>query len=215
MNPAERVPTGHEVVIMNDMSEIPSPMMAQPLAYGTSLPPKKSRWKIWLGLGIGGLLLVIAVCAGGFSWLILGGKAEVEPAVEAFLTQVESEDYTGAYNSLGPEWKTKDTQVSFEHLEKVIRLTMGSMQSKTFEGFHIDWKNGKSVAEITYNAIFTKGGGELALTLMKSTGTWKVVGHRVNSPLFVKTLTCPHCKTVQDGMGEYCSKCGKKMPYAQ
>lgn len=197
------------------MSEPPiaNPPPAELVEYGIAPPPRKSRWKLWLVLGIGAAVLGVAICAGGFSWLILGGKAEVEPAVEAFLAKIGAEDYAGAYDSIGPEWKNLQTLEQFTKMHQIFRKHLGPLQSKTFADFNIKRDSGASVAVIGYRANFKNAAGAITVTLTNSTGDWKVAGHRVDSPFFTKLLTCEHCKTVNESLGKFCSSCGKPLKF--
>jgi hypothetical protein len=195
------------------MSEPPvyNPPPAELVDYGNAAPPKKPRWKLWLGLGLGGAVLLVGVCGGGFAWFIMRGKAEVEPVAEAYLAKIESQDYSGAYDSIGPEWKGMQSLEQFTRFQTLFRKHLGPLQSKSIDDFNIKRETGTSVAVMGYSAKFQNAGGTITLTLTNSTGAWKVAGHRVDSPLFAKLLTCPNCKSVNQSLGEFCSSCGKPM----
>ena len=173
--------------------------------------PRKSRWVRWLL--VGGLIFTVlaALCAGGFAWLWLGGKSEVEPIAEAFLAAIEQEAYSEAYASLGPEWKSIDTLESFTNLEGVIRQAMGPLNTKTFYSFTIDRRTGGGIAVLVYTGQYENGRGQVTITLSDKLGQWKVVGHRVDSPLLLKVLTCPHCGAVNKQLAAFCSACGEPM----
>ncbi|UCG34341.1 MAG: DUF4019 domain-containing protein [Phycisphaerales bacterium] len=195
------------------MTEASTPPVTEsrPLDYSASPPPRKPRAKRWLAFGFGGVLLLVVICGGGFAWLILGGKAEVEPIVEDFLARLEKQDYSGAYNRLGTEWKSIDTLEAFTKLEKRMREVTGPLQSRELEGFNIQRATGGSIAVCTYTGQFANGAGSITITLTDSSGSWKVVGHRIDSPLFIQVLTCPHCGAVSQSLADYCPSCGKPM----
>ena len=197
-----------------DKSEPTPPPLAQPVISSYSTPPKKSRWKLWLGLGIGGFVVVAIACAGGFGWLILGGKAEVEPVAAAFLDRLETKDFDGAYQATGPKLQATVAREDFVRVEKVIHMFMGSLRSKSLQSFDIHRATGDSEAEITYSAVFANGAATIDLTVTQSAGTWKVTGHVVRSPVIDNALKCPKCGAVQKNVDYYCSSCGAKMPYA-
>jgi hypothetical protein len=195
------------------MSEtpVPDPAPAQLVDYGQVAPPKKSRWKLWLGLGLGSVVLVALFCAGGIAWFVVGGKAEVEPVAEAFLAKIENQDYAGAYDSIGPEWKGIHDLEQFTKFQKLFRKHLGPLQSKSLDDFNIKNDSGTRIAVMGYAASFKNATGNITLTLTHSTGTWKVAGHRVDSPLFAKLLTCANCKNVNATLGEFCTFCGKPL----
>ncbi|HUN80804.1 MAG TPA: DUF4019 domain-containing protein, partial [Phycisphaerae bacterium] len=163
----------------------------------------------------GSVILLIVVSIAGLVWMWNKNRNVVEPIADSFLRQVESQDYDAAYQSLGPEWKKKDNEAAFSHLENVMRRVMGPLQSKTFETFDVNRSTEGSMAVIGFHGVFQNGGGDISLTLMDSTGQWRVVGHRINSPIFIKALTCPNCKKLNKEMSAFCPSCGKPNPILQ
>lgn len=197
---------------MDEQSK-PTPPPAVPMAQVpmTAAAPKKSRWWLWLLLGGGGVVGLVILCAGGFAWFLMSGKAKIEPVVDAFQAKVDAGNYKTAYQSVGPEWKSIDTQAGFTNLEKVIRDHLGNLQSKSMTGININDGTNGGIATISYSASYQKGPADVTYTLSNSTGSWLVIGHNVNSPVLTKLMTCPKCGAVSNTWSEFCSKCGAKM----
>ncbi len=174
-------------------------------------PPRKSRLWLWLLLAGGGFFFLILVCAGGFGWLLIKGHAEIEPIAEAFQAKVDAADYSGAYQSIGPEWKAVDSEEKFTSFESSVRKQLGVMLSKSTASFNVQDGVGQGSATITYNANYEKGPASVTYTLSKRGGAWLVIGHNVDSPLLTQLVTCPKCGHVANVWSDFCGECGAKM----
>jgi hypothetical protein len=173
-------------------------------------PPRKSTAKIviWILVGLG---LLSLTCAGGVVWLLLGSKADVQPAADAFLDAIDARDYVLAYKYVGPEWKQKDDLAGFTKLEKRFRQILGAAVNRSLSSFNVKRGTGGSVAVFTYSVEFANGAAEETLTLTDVSGEWKVVGQHIDSPLLVESLTCSKCGA-ENAMGaKFCGQCGEPM----
>ncbi len=194
------------------MSDPPPPAQEpHTVVYGAARPPRKSRWKLWLALGGGAVLFIALGCVGLFGWFFLGGKAEVDPVVDDFIATIEAADYAGAYQKTGTEWQQLQTPETFAQTIKLIQDTMGPLQSKSFAGFNIERKPDGSMAVSRYHGQFANAQGEIAVSLSNAGGNWRVVGYRVDSPLFLTVLACKHCGAIAEKLAAFCPQCGKPM----
>src|SRR3954471_21227173 len=87
--------------------EVPPPPPGPGVVAPFSAPPRdRDRRGLWIGLGVGGLILVLC-CVGGIVGIVLLlpyadslGKAQVAAVVEDYLTAVRDRDYTTARRQL-------------------------------------------------------------------------------------------------------------------
>jgi len=183
-----------------------------------AMPPEVNATEIqsssglrWLWIGGTGLLVLGLLCAGGFAWFAWQGKADIEPVVDAFQKQIDAENYAAAYQAVGPEWKAINTPAQFADFESTIFRQLGKMQSKSLHYFNRQASTNGGTAYIIYNCVYEKGQGQVKYSLTKSTGSWRIVGHHVESPAMMKVLACPSCNTVMNDFVQFCSACGAKM----
>ncbi len=165
----------------------------------------------WLFIGGTGLFVLVLLCGGGLYWFYTSSQAEVEQVVNAFQTQLDAENYAAAYQAIGPEWKLINSQADFTELESTIFSQLGKLQSKTMFSFNVNEATSGGTAYIIYNCTFEKGQGQVKYSLTSSTGTWRIVGHHVESPAMIKVLACPSCGEVMSDLVKFCSECGTKM----
>lgn len=198
---------------MDEHSNTPPPPAA-PLAYAPPVmmaKPKKSRWWLWLLIGGGGVVGLVILCAGGFAWFLMSGKAKIEPVVDAFQAKIDAGDFQGAYQSIGPEWKAINTEEVFTSFESAVHRQLGKLLSKSMTSINIQDTTVQGTATMAYNCSYEKGQAVVTYTLTKSTGAWLVVGHRVECPAMIQMMTCPKCGTVSENWVDFCGKCGAKL----
>ncbi|HRX87320.1 MAG TPA: DUF4019 domain-containing protein [Phycisphaerae bacterium] len=177
-------------------------------------PQRPSTIKVLVIICVIGVLLTFT-CIGGFVWFIMSGKAEVEPAADTFLDALAEGDYAAAYDQLAPQWKQKDSVEQFEQIEKRFRAVMGPMQSRSVRSFNITrTTDAGGEASLVYKVKFANGDGDVTLSLVESGGAWRVVSHRIESPLLEKAQTCTQCGAKNPGMGHFCTQCGAALPNA-
>ena len=70
---------------------------------------------------------------------------------------------------------------------------------------------GGGTAVLVYTGYYANGQGQLTITLSDKSGEWRVIGHRVDSPVLLTVLTCPHCGEVSKQIAAFCSACGEPM----
>jgi ssDNA-binding Zn-finger/Zn-ribbon topoisomerase 1 len=168
---------------------------------------KSSPLKL-LVLGCGLLVVLVALCGGGFALFMAQGKAKIDPVAEAFVQKLNAKDYSGAYASIGPEWKKIQEPAKFEEFLTLIHDVMGSCQSKSVTSMNFKSLGSGSTAQVVYSAKFTNGSGTIRASFTNSSGPWKVVGWRVESPLFKQALTCPKCNQTSKNLAKFCPSCG-------
>ena len=189
------------------------PAAAAPLQPEPPEPPsaKRSRWMLWTGLGCGGFVLMVVMCAGGFGrggWSV---RAQAEPVVNKFLADIERKDYAAAWNSTGDEWRLYQKEEAFIEFERRQREIHGTLTSKTFQSLTLRKTSRANMATLVYSATFANGPGKLTMTLLDSRDGWRVVGHAVDSDLLHETSKCPHCGEPCDLVARLCRSCGKPL----
>lgn len=197
-----------------DQPSNPNPPDAVPMASlspAMMAQPKKSRVWLWLLIGGGGLVTLLVLCAGGFTYFLMSGHAKIEPVVDAFQAKVDAGDFSGAYQSIGPEWKAINTEKVFTGFESSVHDKMGKLLNKSMTSFNIQDGSNSGTATIAYNCTYEKGPAAVTYTLSKSTGVWLIVGHNVDSPAITQLVTCSKCAAVAKEWTDYCGQCGAKM----
>lgn len=165
----------------------------------------------WILGGCAGLVVLGVLCAGGFGVLMMQGQAEVKPVADLFVGRLVAEDYEGAYESIGPEWKAVQSKEQFEDTMVAIHGVMGPLQNRNQQGLRVNSHTGTSTAVVTYAGTFEKGPGTIKASFSDKSGTWRVIGWRVESPLFAAALTCPSCKQKAASLSRFCPSCAAPM----
>jgi len=175
--------------------------------------PQRKRWSagrtIFVVLGIGGLL--VFTCIGGMVWFIFAGKAKVEPTAAAFLDAVSAEDYAAAYEYVGPEWRQVDNFERFAVIETRLRDILGPPANRSLTMFSASSGTGGGHANMEYKVQFANGNATVKLALTDASGEWRVIAHRVESPLIAQAQTCRQCGAFTSTMGPFCSQCGAEL----
>jgi hypothetical protein len=168
------------------------------------------RKRTWLRvLVILGLLGVLAIAV--FIATLWSGYSAVEPVAEAYLALIEAGDYSAAYDVLGDEFRRVDSTQSFAKLQRRFRAILGPLQAKRAHGFQVKHGTAGSMAVTRYAATFANGDAEIIITLSKTSGKWKVIGHHVNTPLFEPILKCKRCGRQAQTLVDFCPSCGNPM----
>ena len=89
--------------------EVPAPPRGPGVAPPFAAPPTdRNRRGLWIGLGVGGLVLVLCCVGGlfGFGLILVSGaekvKTEAHQVVTDYLSALQREDYNKAYDLLCP-----------------------------------------------------------------------------------------------------------------
>ncbi len=125
---------------------------------------RKNRLLIWIGLGLG-LLVVIGLAIGGYFYFT---RSTPEKTLDAYCNALVGQDYLTAYNQLSTSLQTTERESQFVHiLEAQGRVTSCTHGSANING-----------ATALVNLIFRSSSGQSSnspVTLIQDSGnTWKI-----------------------------------------
>ena len=124
---------------MSELVGVPPPPPGPGVAPPFAVPPRdRDSKRLWIGLGIGGLLLVLC-CAGGIAGigvLAAGGdsiaRSQASSVVRTFLEAVREENYSDAYAELCDQITERVTLADFERVygaEKLESYVVGTVNA--------------------------------------------------------------------------------------
>ena len=172
----------------------------------------KPKWVKWLLFGCLGMVLFVALLAGGCVFMFKQASHVGEPEAEHYLALWNQGQDQEIYGQLASEWKAKDSFEAFEHFIIPMRNLLGPIQSKSKQGFFVNELNGKKTARLTYATTFAKGDGFVTLGLEQEDGQWRLLGMNFKSQRLADAQLCPSCHHQNEGLGSICGNCGKPLP---
>jgi hypothetical protein len=105
--------------------EVPAPPRGPGVAPPFAAPPTdRNRRGLWIGLGVGGLVLVLCCVGGlfGFGLILVSGaekvKTEAHQVVTDYLSALQREDYNKAYDLLCPAATAHESADDFAARER-------------------------------------------------------------------------------------------------
>ena len=149
---------------MSELVGVPAPPVGPGVAPPFAVPPRdRDSKRLWIGLGIGGLVLVLC-CVGGIAGigvLAAGGdsiaKSQASSVVRTFLEAISTEDYAEAYGQLCDEITEKVSQADFERAfsgDKLESYTVGAVTTTNTITVPatLDWQD-RGTVEARYTLI--------------------------------------------------------------
>lgn len=182
-----------------------------PFEVATAPSRKGRRYFLWGCLSLVLLLLFVVL---GLSLLMSYGKKSALPVVERFLVAIEAEDYAGAYEQIGAEWRQSADFESFKSFFKRINQTLGRHDSLSMEAFRIDVKGGESTATAGFAVKYPTGPAFLTVNLKWVGEDWRINMMKFNSNLLVTQMRCPNCGKLVSISAKFCSQCGTPLTSA-
>jgi len=162
--------------------------------------------------GCGCLAVVMVASCGGF--LYFGYKTasdSVGPKFDRLFAAMADDTFADTYETdTTPEFQAATTKEQYADIGKAVVTQLGDLKSKSLKSFNMQQHNADSTIDVTYNARFEKGSGEIVAKLKKQDGDWKLVTFRVNSPLFqqdLATAKCPKCGAPHPASARFCTAC--------
>lgn len=124
---------------MSELVGVPAPPQGPGVAPPFAVPPRdRDSKRLWIGLGIGGLILVLC-CAGGIAGigvLAAGGdsiaRSQATSVVRTFLEAVKQEKYSDAYAELCDQITERLTLDDFQRAygaDKLDSYTVGAVDT--------------------------------------------------------------------------------------
>lgn len=124
----------------------PAPQYGPP-AYGSpAVPVRKKRVGLWVGLGIGVVVLLccVAVPLGFGGLFLLGNEMDKQDSIstlEDYLDAVVDEDYDFAYGLLCEEYKVDVSREEFAAADPgIVSYTVGDAAEMEEDGVKIGWE---------------------------------------------------------------------------
>jgi hypothetical protein len=149
---------------MSELVGVPAPPPGPGVAPPFAVPPRdRDNKRLWIGLGIGGLVLVLC-CVGGIAGigvLAAGGdsiaKSQASSVVRTFLEAIGNEDYPEAYGQICDEITEKVSLDDFERAYRGDRLdsfTVGAVNatSTITVDATLDWQD-RGTVEARYTLV--------------------------------------------------------------
>lgn len=158
----------------------PQPVYSQQPTYMQPEKPK-SKWKKVLAI-VGVLILLLM---GLFGYLIFQGvkdSPQVQQKVTSFLNDVSNNDLDTAYNLTSTQFKESTSKEDFTKAMTLFKAQYTGFKEQKQTGFSVEANAGQPTLYKYSGAItYTDGDqGELAATLVKENGEWKILGIKVN-----------------------------------
>jgi hypothetical protein len=159
---------------MSELVGAPAPPRGPGVAPPFAVPPRdRDSKRLWIGLGIGGLILVLC-CAGGIAGigvLAAGGdsiaRSQATSVVRTFLEAIKQEKYSDAYAELFDDITEKVTLADFQR-------TYGADKLDSYAVGQVDATNSITV-DVTLNWQ-TRGTVEAQYTLVPAAPVLKICG---------------------------------------
>lgn len=150
---------------MSELVGVPAPPPGPGVAPPFAVPPRdRDSKRLWIGLGIGGLLLVLC-CVGGIAGigvLAAGGdsiaRSQATSVVGTFLEAIKQEKYSDAYAELCDQITAKVSLADFERTYRADKLDSYSVGEVTPTNTTImvratlQWRD-RGTAEATYTLV--------------------------------------------------------------
>jgi predicted PurR-regulated permease PerM len=152
-------------------------------SYRRPSPPirRKSALPLILGLIVGGLVLIVLVCAGIAFWFFRGLSEEVpiaQASAEALLKDLRANRIEAAYAQTSLAFKAKTTEDQFRAFLKAFpALTTHQSATLTLQGMHSGTNGTNAVFVATL--LGPNGASTCRVTLIKLGEDWMVQGLNV------------------------------------
>ncbi len=179
-----------------------------PVPQGLPVRRESSRSPIpFIALGCGGVVFLAILVGGVIVGLLYVGNKAVDPAINAYLQQIEAGKFAEAYDGFHPAFKDALTEEQFVRFAQGISGRLGPYKSKSLRGINVNSANGVTTTVATYSMTFGNG---------TATRTFTLIGDRIarvdfTSPLLQSALKCPHCEANLGEFANFCPNCGKPL----
>lgn len=144
-------------------------------------PERKSRKKLYIGLGIAvGLLLLcglitIAVTGAKLLW---GAMKEPAAALTTYTDTLIKKDYQTAYNIASPAFRAAVSQQDLADYHARLTTRLGAIKSARQTNWEIETKNGVTKSTIQATLDFEHGSEPFEFVLIQEQGTWRVLSYK-------------------------------------
>jgi hypothetical protein len=166
---------------------------------------------IGIGCSVLGVAL-IAVCGGLLYSGYQTATSSVGPEIDRLFTAMANgtfpETYTTATTS---EFRSATSKEQYAEIGNAVSTRLGKLKTKSLKSFNMQQQNASSYVDVTYDASFEKGAGQIIAKLTQEDGEWRLVNFRVNSPVFqqdIATAKCPKCGAPHASGARFCPACG-------
>ena len=169
---------------------------------------------VGIGCGIIGVAMISA-CGG---LLFLGFKtanSSVGPEIDRLFAAIDDGTFTETYETATTqEFRAATWKEQYADIGKAVSTRLGSMKSKSLKNFNMRQHNADSYVDVSYDAQFEKGSGQILAKMKRENGQLKLVNFRVNSPVFqqdIATAKCPKCGAPHASSARFCPSCGARL----
>ena len=168
---------------------------------------------VGIGCGIVGVAM-IAACGG---LLYLGFKTantSVGPEIDRLFATIDDGTFADTYETATTqEFRAATSKDQYADIGKAVATRLGPIKGKSLKNFK--WQQGaESYVDVTYDAQFEKGSGQILAKMKRENGQLKLVNFRVNSPVFqqdIATAKCPKCGAPHASGAGFCPSCGAQL----
>ncbi len=169
---------------------------------------------IAVGCGVAGIAL-IAACGG---LLYLGFKtanSSVGPEIDRLLAAIDDGTFPETYETATTqEFRAATSKDQYAQIGKAVSTRLGRLKSKSLKRFNMQQHNADSYVDVSYDAQFEKGTGQILAKMKRENGQMRLVNFRVNSPVFqqdIATAKCPKCGAPHAASARFCPSCGARL----
>jgi hypothetical protein len=169
---------------------------------------------VGIGCGVVGVAMIVA-CGG---LLYLGYKTantSVGPEIDRLFAAIDDGTFAETYETATTqEFRAATSKAQYAEIGKAVSTRLGPMKSKSLKSFNMRQYNADSYVDVTYDAQFEKGNGQILAKMKREKGQLKLVNFRVNSPVFqqdIATAKCPKCGAPHASSARFCPSCGARL----
>jgi len=153
--------------------------------YSQQQPKKKNKFLVGC-LGCLGVLVIFAIIMGIIGFFVVNkGNKEFDPIVDSYINNVQAQQYSQAYNTLGDDWKAVQTEADYANFESTVQCALGTFVSKTMGNVEISKEAGYfDMATVEYYMQFSNYDADVIYIFYKYDDGWKLVSVEYNSEVF-------------------------------
>jgi len=166
------------------------------------------NWLSCFGWGCLAVVVIAVLGIGGCVAFFYKGGSDAHAAANTYLEAVQTGDYEGAFEILGPGFTEQRGLADFVAFEQAARAEMGSCGDWRMNGTSFNRESGRSMALLTYQRICDDGPVTVAFNLEQVDGEWLIQDIRYNEAVGPVAEVCAECGAVVPPGANFCPVCG-------
>ncbi len=140
------------------------------------------KWWIIGGVGCLGILLIIGLCVGGFGLFAWNTTQKMKAGPDAFMTAMQSDDYSAAYAVLDDGFKANVSNEEFTAEMTAMTALTGSVVSWNMIGFNAEASGGQTAGTYRGAVEFTNENGRVQFEVGVVGEDWVIRDYNFDYP---------------------------------